>query len=100
MPGRPVTITVNLKAKPSSSERLKKVLAALIEPSRGEPGCLTYDMLQSAEDPHSFLLYMTWQDEAAFERHTQSSWVRDFDRTQAELLLDEPYVVQRWQMLG
>ncbi len=96
----PVTITVNLKAKPECGERLKKVLTELIEPSRGEPGCLTYDMLQSADDPQRFLLYMTWQDEEAFQRQTQSSWVRDFDQIQAARLLDEPFVVTRWQMLG
>lgn len=81
--GNPVTITVNLKAKPESGERLEKVLTELIAPSRGEPGCLTYDMLQSADDPQRFLLCMTWQDEEDFQRHTQSSWVRDFDQTQA-----------------
>lgn len=57
-------------------------------------------MVRSADDPQRFLLYMTWQDEEAFQRHTQSSWVRDFDQTQAALLLDEPYVINRWQLLG
>jgi quinol monooxygenase YgiN len=100
MPGNPVTITVNLKAKPGGEEDLLKALTQLIAPSRGETGCLTYDMLQSVDDPQSFLLYMTWRHEEAFQRHVQSPWVQNFDQTQAELLLDEPYVVSRWQMLG
>jgi len=100
MPDQPVTITVNLKAKPGGEEDLKKALTALIPPSRGETGCLTYDMLQSADEPQRFLLYMTWRNEEAFQRHVQSSWVQNFDRTQAELLLDEPYGLTRWQRLG
>jgi quinol monooxygenase YgiN len=43
---------------------------------------------------------MTWQDEAAFQRHIQSPWVQDFDQKQAATLLDEPYVVSRWRLLG
>jgi quinol monooxygenase YgiN len=91
---------VNLKAKPGGEEALQKALIELIVPSRGESGCLTYEMHQSVDDPQRFLLYMTWQDEAAFQRHVQTSWVQNFDRTQADLLLDEPYVVGRWQALG
>lgn len=100
MMGKPVTITVNLKAKPEFVKRLQKVLTDLIAPSRGETGCLTYNMLQSTEDPQRFLLYMTWQDEESFQRHTQSPWVQDFDQTQAGQLLEEPYVLSRWQGLG
>ena len=100
MRGQTVTITVNLKAKPKFIDRLQKILTDLIAPSRGEPGCLTYDMLQSADDPQRFLLYMTWQDEEAFQRHTKSPWVQDFDQNQAGSLLDEPYVLGRWRMLG
>lgn len=100
LPSNSVTITVTLKAKPGGEAGLKKVLTELIAPSRGETGCLTYDMLQSEDDPQRFLLYMTWRDEEAFQRHVQSPWVQDFDRIQAELLLDEPYVLSRWQRLG
>jgi quinol monooxygenase YgiN len=56
MQGQTVTITVSLKAKPEFVDHLQKILTDLIVPSRREPGCLAYDILQSADDPQRFLL--------------------------------------------
>jgi len=100
MTSQPVAITVSLKAKPGLEALLHEVLTQLIAPSRGEEGCLDYYMHQAEDDPRAFLLYMNWRDEEAFQRHVQSSWVQDFDETQAALLLAEPYVLTRWRHLG
>jgi quinol monooxygenase YgiN len=94
------TVTVTLKAKPGQEQRLREVLANLIEPSRDEDGCLNYFMHQSLDDAQSFMLYMYWRDEEAFDRHVRTPWVQDFDTSQAKDLLAEPYILTRWQYLG
>ena len=37
-----------------------------------EPGCLRFDVIQDANDPHRIWLYEVYKDEAAFEEHTRA----------------------------
>ena len=39
---------------------------------RDEPGCLRFDVLQDREDPDRYYFYEIYQDEAAFQAHTQT----------------------------
>ncbi len=60
---------IEIQVKP---ERTAEFIAATLENHRGslaEPGVLRFDVLQSAEDPASFLLYEVYRDEAATRAH-------------------------------
>jgi quinol monooxygenase YgiN len=37
-----------------------------------EPGCLRFDVIQDAGDPNRIWLYEVYQDEEAFQSHTQA----------------------------
>jgi quinol monooxygenase YgiN len=41
----------------------------LVEPTRGEPGCLAYDLCQDQTDPARFALVAEWESEAALNAH-------------------------------
>jgi autoinducer 2-degrading protein len=43
------------------------------EGSIREPGCLRFDVLQSAEDPTRFILYEAYVDEAAARAHKETA---------------------------
>ncbi len=43
-----------LTAKPGSIDHVREVLAAQVEPTRAEAGCLRYDLMQNAGDPADF----------------------------------------------
>jgi (4S)-4-hydroxy-5-phosphonooxypentane-2,3-dione isomerase len=61
--------TIQIQVKP---ERAAEFVAATLENHRGslgEPGVLRFDVLQSVEDPASFLLYEVYRDEAATQAH-------------------------------
>ena len=49
------------------------------ERSRGESGCVRYEVLRDLDDPTTFLLYEVFEDEAAYETHAASdhheSWM-------------------------
>jgi autoinducer 2-degrading protein len=65
--------TIEIQVKP---ERAAEFIAATLENHRGslsEPGVLRFDVLQSAEDPSSFLLYEVYRDEAATQAHKQTA---------------------------
>jgi len=95
-----VTVTVTFIAKPGMEARLEQVLTGLIIPSRGEDGCLNYSMHCCLERPGEFMLYMSWRDEAALNRHIATPWIQEFDNHQVGMLLQEPFVVKRWRHLG
>ena len=100
MAGAPTTVTVTMKSKPHLQQRLKQVVVDLTDKSRAEDGCIAYYWQQSLEDPNTFLLYMIWRDEDAFNRHVQSPHVKEFDDTLGAVLLSEPYVLTRWEQLS
>jgi quinol monooxygenase YgiN len=49
------------------------VLLSAVGPTRAEPGCLTYDLHQSATDPTEFLFHENWASEEAFTAHAAST---------------------------
>ncbi len=55
-------------------------LRALIEPTRSEPGCRTYEISRSKDDPRSFLFYEQYDDEAAIEAHRASDHFQRFGK--------------------
>ena len=64
-------------------EHIHAVLAALpehIELTRAEPGCLRFEVTQSADDPTRFLVSEVFADEPAFDAHQQraraSTWTK------------------------
>lgn len=61
--------------------RLDEALAAakdLTVASRGQDGCLAYDVFESATRPGALFICETWRDEAALAAHAASEpFVRD-----------------------
>lgn len=68
-----ISITALLTAKPGKEEELLAELKKVLEPSRGEEGCIQYDLHQSKEDEGLFVFYETWKDQAALDSHSSSS---------------------------
>jgi len=54
-----VSVIARMQAKKGKEKELKQELAALIGPSRAEPGCITYVLHQSVEDKNSFMFFRT-----------------------------------------
>jgi quinol monooxygenase YgiN len=40
-----------ITARAGSEQQVQQALSALVEPTRSEPGCISYDLLVSAADP-------------------------------------------------
>ena len=43
--------------------------ATLVEPTRREAGCRSYDLWQDAADPTRFVMVEEWESEAALQQH-------------------------------
>ena len=60
-----------MKAVPGKEEQLKEVLTAMVEPTRKEPGCITYQ-LYSNDKNDTFFFYELWETPAHLEAHTKT----------------------------
>jgi quinol monooxygenase YgiN len=48
---------------------VREILSALVEPTRREPGCLSYELLQNGCDPTDFVFVEKWASAAAEQAH-------------------------------
>lgn len=46
-----------------------------MQPTRGETGCLVYDLLQDRADAAHFTFIEEWTDEAALDAHSKSAHI-------------------------
>lgn len=67
----PVTVIAQLEAKPELATRLRAALAPLIAATLQEAGCLRYQLHQSLDNPHGWMLHEEWESEAALKAHQQ-----------------------------
>ena len=62
-------------------ERLEEALAlgkSMLEPSRGEPGCIAYDFYQHHADTATICFVETWASRDALNAHFETPHFHDF----------------------
>lgn len=67
-----VHVVARLTAAPGMGEQLRRVLLALVPPTRAEPGCLRYDLLQSESDPEAFVFLEQWASAGDLDAHLKT----------------------------
>jgi quinol monooxygenase YgiN len=71
------TNTLNVVAiaetSPDRAEELKSVCLGLVEPTRNEAGCISYDLFQDVTIPGKFTFIENWQSKEHFDVHLKSS---------------------------
>jgi quinol monooxygenase YgiN len=71
-----ITNTLNVVAVAETSlekaEELKSVCLGLIEPTRKEDGCLSYDLFQDVTNPGKFTFIENWQSKEHLDVHLKS----------------------------
>ena len=65
----PLTLIPKLTATPKAADTLGNGLAALMAPTRAEPGCLEYRLHRHADDPRTWILYETWRSHVDLDQH-------------------------------
>lgn len=89
-------MTIRVLAKvislPNTLEETKALLVSLIEPTRQENGCLSYELWQNQEDPTEFSFVEEWADQAALEAHFQTPHFLDALKKIDKLLVSLPQI--------
>lgn len=68
----PITVIAELEARPEFGAELPSALTPLIAATLKEAGCLRYQLHQSLDAPHRWMLHEEWASEAALHAHQQT----------------------------
>lgn len=72
------TVIATWVAREGEEEAVEQAIRSLVEPSRAEPGCLSYLPHRLQDHPRSFVLVEQYENEAAYAAHTESDHFRTF----------------------
>jgi quinol monooxygenase YgiN len=99
MHSAPIHVIARHWARPETLDEVRRLLLGLIEPSRAEPGCLKYELLQNASDPTDFTFVETFVSEAALEVHAAAPYIAGLQPRMKELVA-RPSEVFRYRAIA
>ncbi|MCW2758988.1 MAG: antibiotic biosynthesis monooxygenase [Nocardioidaceae bacterium] len=65
-------VVATIPAKPEAADAIREALQTLATASRGEEGCLSYDLYESAAAPGTFVTVERWTGQDALDAHMQT----------------------------
>ena len=89
MSGESLRVVARLVAKPDKVADLRDLLAGLVAPTRAEPGCIAYELLQNQENPTEFTFVEKWTSGSALDDHFATDHVKDALAKAPDLLAAE-----------
>ena len=81
-----------ITARPGSEELVGQALAELVTATRGEQGCLSYELNRSGADGTVFVTVEQWRDQADLDAHMQTPHVAQAFATAGEHLAGPPVI--------
>lgn len=81
-----VYIIAYLNAHPGKGDEVVSLAAPLIEATRREAGCITYELYQKPGDPDALVFVESWKSQAAVDAHFQEPHLKAFGAASRELL--------------
>ena len=79
-------------------DETRELLLSLIEPTRAEAGCVTYDLMQNRAEPTDFTFFEEWTSDAALDAHLETEHLKRA-RTQGAELFAIPPDIRRYKLL-
>lgn len=71
-----VVVFATVVARPGKAEEVSEVLSKLLEPSRGEAGCISYNLHQDTADKHVFVFHEIWNCTDDLKEHEHAPHYR------------------------
>ena len=92
MPNNSVRVVARIKALPDKVNDVRSILTSLIEPTRKEAGCITYELWQNRADATDFTFVEEWASEPALDAHAASQHLKDAAARLDSLMTQAPDV--------
>ena len=71
-----IQVVAILRAQPGMEQQLRDVLLGLVEPTRAEPGCVSYDLHINKDNPAEFVFVESWTNAASLDAHFETSHIK------------------------
>ncbi|MCA9238473.1 MAG: antibiotic biosynthesis monooxygenase [Planctomycetales bacterium] len=94
-----VRLIAKFVAKPARADELQTLLAGLIETTRGEQGCVMYQLWRSQDRPGEFSFVEEWTSEEDLQRHLAAPHLQHA-AAQLDDLLEKPLELRRFDLVG
>lgn len=88
-----LTVVAEMVASPGKEADLRAALLACIEPTRGEDGCVQYDLHESTDKPGHFVFYENWTSREALDRHLATPHLENLKAALPSLLDGEARIL-------
>lgn len=88
-----LTIVANIRANPDQIALVKAELEKLVPITRGEKGCIQYDLHRDNSDPAHFMFQESWESRELWQIHMSAphlaAYMKATDGAVAEFTLNE-----------
>ncbi|MCG6553276.1 MAG: antibiotic biosynthesis monooxygenase [Candidatus Magnetominusculus sp. LBB02] len=91
-----IIVLALIKAKEGMTDVVKQELTALIQPTRSESGCISYELHQSKDSVGHFMFYEQWESKEALDKHLATPYLQNIIKKSTELFA-EPIQVTLWK---
>ncbi len=81
-----IRIIARFTARPDSIDALRTLLLGMLEPTRKEAGCVSYELLNNSADPTDFTFVEEWASQAAIDAHMKTPHLQAVVADSAPLL--------------
>ena len=92
-------VFVRLQARAGEENKVEEALREVMEPSRKEPGGLSFHLFRSMRERRLFYIHSRWVDAEAFQKHAELAHTRRF-LERVDPLLEQPREVARAERIG
>jgi len=99
MPENSLRVVARIKASSDNVSAVREILSGLVEPTREESGCVTYQLLQNRKDPTDFTFVEEWQSDSAFDAHLSSDHIQEA-LPKLEPITAEPPDIRTYSVVG
>jgi quinol monooxygenase YgiN len=93
-----IHIVARIVAQEDKVVEVKELLLSLIEPTRKEEGCISYQLLENKKDPTDFTFVEAWASQDAINEHFATSHVQAV-LSKAPALLSKAPDIQQYSLL-
>ncbi|HQA10707.1 MAG: antibiotic biosynthesis monooxygenase [Zoogloea sp.] len=81
-----IRIIARFTARPDSIDAMRTLLLGMLEPTRKEVGCVSYELLNNSADPTDFTFVEEWASQAAIDAHMKTPHLQAVVADSAPLL--------------
>lgn len=96
---KPVKVITRVVAREDTAERVREILLGLVEPTRAENGCLSYELLENRTDPKDFAVVQVWDSDETLEAHFDTDHFKGAARVLTQLIHEVPDI-RRYDVIG